>query len=61
MLEGMDGSQLLEPLLICFPIFVLIFSSFPRTSLRASCEILKEGSMYGWQARPCMNLLGMYK
>jgi hypothetical protein len=57
----MDSSQFLEPYLICFPIFVLIFFSFPKTSLRASCEILREGWMYGWQARSCMNLYGMYR
>jgi hypothetical protein len=37
--EWMDGSQLLEPYLICFSIFLLFSLVFPRTSLRASCEI----------------------
>jgi hypothetical protein len=42
--------------------FVLPFSSsFSRTSLRALCEIKREGWIYGWQARPCTNLHGMYR
>jgi hypothetical protein len=48
----------LDPSSFVFPFFILIFQ-FSRTSLRASCEMSREGWMYGWQARPCTNLHGM--
>jgi hypothetical protein len=57
----MDGSQLLEPWTFIFPFSFSFYPSYPRTSLRASREILRERWMYGWQARPCMNLHGMYR
>jgi hypothetical protein len=50
-----------DPSSFVFSFSFSFFLYFSRTGLRASCEIYREGWMYGWQARPCMNFHGMYR
>jgi hypothetical protein len=51
-----------NPTSFCFAILLLLFSlGFVGLAWELHGEILWEGRMIGRQARPCMNLFGMYR